>query len=140
MCAHGRGGVSLHAMSPRETGSSGGRRSGGGLGGGVSELVDLVLAYAKQETVEPVRRQVRTLGKGLAGAALLAVGTVLLSIGFLRALQVELGGAGRPTVNPNGTTGHLSGDFSWVPYAGAALFCMLVSAGCVAMIVRRGRQ
>ena len=121
-------------MSPRGPSSS--RR----LPPGVSELVDLVVGYAKQETVEPVRRQVRALGKGVAGAVLLAFGTVLLAIGFLRALQVELGGAGRPAVNPYGTVGHLSGDLSWVPYVGAAVFCLLVSAGCVAMILRRGRQ
>lgn len=121
-------------MSPRDP--SKGRR----LPAGVSELVDLVVAYAKQETVEPVQRQVKALGRGVAGAGLLAFGTVLLAIGFLRALQVEFGGAGRPAVNPYGTVGHLSGNLSWVPYVGAAMFCLLVTVGCVVMILRQGRQ
>ena len=99
-----------------------------------------MVAYVKQETVEPVRRQLRTLGKGLAGAALLAVGTVLLAIGFLRALQVEFGSAAGRSANPYGTGGHLSGDFSWVPYAGAALFCLVVVGACVALIMRKGEQ
>jgi len=107
--------------------------------------MELVVAYAKQETVEPVRRQVKNLGKGLGGALLLAVGTVLLAIGFVRALQVEFGGAGRVygtgiVVSAYGSVGHLSGNFSWVPYMGAALFCLLVSAGCVGVVLRRGRQ
>jgi hypothetical protein len=120
--------------------SKGDPSKGRRLPAGVSELVELVVAYAKQETVEPVRRQVKALGRGVAGGALLALGTVLLAVGFLRALQVELGGAGRPAINPYGTVGHLSGDLSWVPYVGAAVFCLLVSVGCVLMVLRQGRQ
>jgi len=118
---------------------------------GVSELVHLVVAYAKQETVDPVVKQAKTLGKGLAGAVLLAIGTVLLALGFLRALQTEFGGAGSPVVayapltraaqpvpatTTYGVFGHLSGDWSWVPYMGGALFCLLVAGFCVLRIVR----
>jgi hypothetical protein len=116
----------------------------------VSELVQLVIAYAKQETVDPVVKQAKTLGKGLAGAVLLAIGTVLLALGFLRALQTEFGG-GSPVVayapltraaQPGSATttygafGHLSGDWSWVPYMGGALFCLLVAGVCVLRIVK----
>ncbi len=118
---------------------------------GVSELVHLVVAYAKQETVDPVVKQAKTLGKGLAGAVLLAIGTVLLALGFLRALQTEFGGGGSPVVayapltraaqpvpatTTYGVFGHLSGDWSWVPYMGGALFCLLVAGFCVLRIVK----
>lgn len=105
----------------------------------LSELVRLVLAYAKQETIEPVRTQLRHLGRGLAGALLLAVGTVLLALGFVRALQVELGARSASTA-VFGAGGHLSGDLSWVPYMAGAVLCLAVSAGCVALILRRSRQ
>jgi len=105
----------------------------------VAGLVRLVVAYAKQETVDPVRAQVRHLGRGLGGALLLAVGTVLLAIGFVRALQVELG-AGSGSVASFGSGGHLSGDFSWAPYMGATVFCLAVSAGCVLLALKRGRR
>lgn len=101
--------------------------------------MQLVIAYAKQETVDPVRRQMRRLGRGLGGAVLLAVGTTLLAVGFLRALQVELGGGGRNPA-PFGTGAHLAGNLSWVPYMGAALLCLAVSAGCVVLVVKRGRR
>lgn len=114
-------------------------------------FVQLVIAYAKQETVDPVVKQVKTLGKGLAGAVLLALGTVLLAIGFLRALQTELGGGGSAVVayapltraaqpvssaTTYGAFGHLSGDWSWVPYMGGALFCLLVAGLGVLRIVK----
>jgi hypothetical protein len=138
-----------------------GRTAGTGTRDGVAELVQLVIAYAKQETVDPVVKQVKTLGKGLAGAVLLATGTVLLALGFLRALQTEFGGgtgvvggwfgyapltqklsAARALVSasanpyPYGYGAHLSGDWTWVPYMGGALFCLLVAGFCVLRIVK----
>jgi hypothetical protein len=124
-------------MRPRGHASSG--KPGQPGRGSVNELVQLVIAYAKQETVDPVRRQVRHLGRGLGGALLLAVGSVLLAVGFLRALQVEFGGGGH-SPDVFGAGAHLSGNFSWVPYMGAALFCLAVSAGCVMLVVRRRRR
>ena len=136
-----------------------GRAPGSGTKDGVAEFVQLVIAYAKQETVDPVLKQAKTLGKGVAGAALLAFGTVLLAIGFVRALQTELGGgtsvvgafaSARLTqkvpsavavpvlrgADPYGAGGHLSGDWSWVPYMGGALFCLAVAGFCVFRIVK----
>ncbi|MGC8626591.1 MAG: hypothetical protein ACP5VR_03380 [Acidimicrobiales bacterium] len=125
-------------MSPLKNPSSA-RKDGQRLPDGLSELVRLVLAYAKQETIEPVRAQVRHLGRALAGALLLAVGTVLLALGLVRALQVELG-AKSSTASVFGAGDHLSGNLSWVPYMAGAVLCLAVSAGCVALIVRRSRQ
>ncbi len=105
--------------------------------GGPPELVQLVIAYAQQEVVEPVVQQGKNLGISLGGALLMAIGTVLLSFGFIRALQVEFGGSGRePAKIVYGALGHLSGTWTWVPYIGAALFCVLVAAYCVLKISR----
>jgi hypothetical protein len=113
------------------------RRSGTGLQGGPGELVDLVIAYGQQELVGPVQRQVKNLGRGIGGAILLATGTLLLALGFLRALQVEFGGLGQvPSSVVYGSSGALSGNWSWVPYILAAVFCVLVAAFCVWRIMR----
>jgi hypothetical protein len=127
-------------MPGSEPGSPLTRRGATGLDGGPGELVDLVIAYGQQELVGPVRRQVKGLGRGIAGAVLVALGTVLLGIGFLRALQVEFAGAGRiPASAVFGSSGHLSGNWTWVPYMGAALFCLVVAAFCASRIIRGGR-
>ena len=44
------------------------------LGGHLGELATLVVAYAKQETVDPLKRLVRFVVWGVAGALLVAVG------------------------------------------------------------------
>src|SRR5579863_5117966 len=69
-------------------------RAGGGTKDRAEDLVQFIVAYVKQETLDPVVKQVKALAKGVAGAALLALGTVLLSLGFLRALQAEFGSTG----------------------------------------------
>ncbi len=127
-------------MPGSEPGGLDTRQEATGLQGAPAELVDLVIAYGQQELVGPVQRQVKNLGKGIGGAVLLATGTVLLALGFLRALQVEFGGLGRAlSSSVYGSSGHLSGNWSWVPYIGAALFCLLVAAFCV-MRITRGNQ
>jgi hypothetical protein len=73
------------------------------IGEVVSELVDLTKAYAKQETVDPLKGVGRYLGYGVAGAILLSVGVILLMLAALRALQTE-----------TGTT--FTGNWSWAPY------------------------
>ncbi|MHB8466134.1 MAG: phage holin family protein [Acidimicrobiales bacterium] len=80
-----------------------------GLTALTAELWDLVLAYVKQETIDPLKSLVRFVGWGLAGAVCLGLGLVLLSLAGLRALQLEL-------------APHLSGNWSWVPYLAVAAF------------------
>ena len=53
------------------------------------ELVDLVIAYAKQETLEPLKGLGKNALKGLGGAFLLGMGGLFVSIGALRAMQTE---------------------------------------------------
>jgi putative superfamily III holin-X len=57
--------------------------------GDARELVDLVIAYAKQETLEPLKGLGKKAALGLGGAVLLGFGGVFVSIGALRAMQTE---------------------------------------------------
>jgi hypothetical protein len=57
--------------------------------GDARELVDLVIAYAKQETLEPLKGLGKNAIKGIGGAMLLGIGGVFCSIGALRAMQSE---------------------------------------------------
>jgi hypothetical protein len=85
----------------------------------VRELRELVVAYAKQETVEPIKGLGRYVAFGLAGAALLGMGVVFLAIGALRALQDETGST-------------FTGAWSWVPYlivvVGSAILAVIAWA------------
>lgn len=67
------------------------------------ELADLVIGYAKQETLGPLKELGRFVVFGLAGSTLLAVGLSVLLLGGLRALQTETGST-------------FSGSRSWLPY------------------------
>jgi hypothetical protein len=150
-----------------------GRGKAGGARDGAGDLLQLVIAYAKQETLDPVMRQLKNLGWGVAGGACMALGTAFLALGFVRALQTEFGTARpvraavfgavnvKPTVvytspksgqvvailsarlpgnaalgSPFGSGAHLSGDWSWVPYMGGVLFCLLVAGFCVFRIMK----
>ena len=76
------------------------------------DVWELLVAYAKQETVEPLRGLQRWVAAGAGGSVLIATGVSLLLLACLRALQTE-----------TGTT--FTGNWSWAPYlitlVGAAL-------------------
>lgn len=57
--------------------------------GDARELVDLVIAYAKQETLEPLKGIGKNAALGLGGALLLGIGGIFVSLGALRAMQSE---------------------------------------------------
>ena len=57
--------------------------------GDARELVDLVIAYAKQETLEPLKGLGKNAALGLGGALLLGIGGIFCSLGALRAMQSE---------------------------------------------------
>ena len=71
----------------------------------IRELKELVIAYAKQETVDPLKGLGRYVAFGVLGALLLGIGVMFLAIGALRALQGDSRGP------------HFIGNWSWAPYA-----------------------
>jgi uncharacterized membrane protein YidH (DUF202 family) len=86
------------------------------------ELVDLVVDYAKQETVDPIKRLGKTVLFGVLGAVLIGVGVTFLALAGLRALQTE--------------TDALDGNLSWVPYL---VVTVLLVVGAVLSWVFVGR-
>lgn len=100
----------------------------GGVADAVRELLDLVVAYAKQETIGPLHGLVRFVLFGVLGALGLAGGGVLLALALLRLLQDETGGA-------------FHGTRSWLPYlvvTAAALAVTGVAAWRVVRVPGRG--
>lgn len=81
----------------------------------VRELKDLVIAYAKQETIEPLKGLGRYIGYGVAGALLMGTGICFLAIGVLRLMQGNRGWA-------------VHGNWSWVPYLVVVILLLVVAA------------
>jgi hypothetical protein len=79
------------------------------------ELKDMVVSYAKQETVEPLKGLARFLQFGIPGSILLAAGLGLLVLGLLRGLQTETGT-------------WFDGNWTVVPYVITLAFCVIVIA------------
>ena len=82
----------------------------------VQELWDLVVAYARQETIEPLKGLGRFVAFGVGGSLLVGIGVVLLLLAGLRALQEE-------------ATSTFDGNWSWAPY-----LIVLVVSGIIALI------
>jgi Putative Actinobacterial Holin-X, holin superfamily III len=92
----------------------------------IDELRQLVVDYAKQETVEPLKGLARFVAFGVAGSLALGIGLVLLAVAGLRALQTETGG-------------HLTGSLTWLPYAIVLAGTLLVIA-LAASRIGKGRR
>jgi hypothetical protein len=88
----------------------------------VTELRDLVVGYAKQETIDPLRSLKRYLALGAGGAVLIGVGSVFLLLGLLRGLQ-QLDWFNSPT-----QTDGLHG--AWLIYV-----ITLLAGGCLLAVV-----
>jgi hypothetical protein len=89
----------------------------------INEVKDLLIAYFKQETIDPLKGLVRYVGFGLLGALLIGTGVCFLAVGGLRALQTETGSTFR-------------GHWSWAPY-GITVFGLLMIAGAAVWIAAR---
>jgi hypothetical protein len=79
------------------------------------ELVDLVVTYTKQETVDPLKRLGKTVAFGVAGAMLVGIGGVFLALSALRALQTQ-------------TDFFEEHNLTWAPYLTLALLLLLAAA------------
>ena len=81
----------------------------------LAELRDLLVAYAKQETIDPLRNLGRYLGYGLGGMVLLTAGVLFIALGLLRLLQDQTGSL-------------FTGFWKWIPYlVVGALLCGLIA-------------
>ena len=91
----------------------------------LQELRDLVVAYAKQETIDPLRNLGRFVGFGLGAVTLFCIGTLFLAMSLLRGLQTLTGDV-------------FVGFWSWVPYLIVALALVGVGAAVVPHIGKGG--
>lgn len=69
----------------------------------VGEVVDFVKAYAKQETLDPLKGAGRWLAYGAAAALSMGLGLMLVLLGLLRLVQTEVDRLAR-------------GSLSWAAY------------------------
>lgn len=100
------------------------------LPGDTGEVVQLVIDYAKQETLGPLKALGRFVAFGVIGSVFLAVGTTILLLAGLRALQTETGST-------------FSGNRSWLPYlatGGAAVVVAGLSGWRIARGPARARR
>lgn len=99
------------------------RRSEASLPGTVTDLWELVKAYAKQETVGPLKGIGRSIALGVGGSVVLSIGLILLSLAALRALQTETGST-------------FTGSWSWAPY----LLTLIVLAVVIGLALAATRK
>ena len=94
---------------------------------GAKEIQEMLVTYARQETVDPLKALGRYLGFGLAGAVAIFAGTFFLALGVLRLLQSQ-GDA------------LAGGSFaSTVPYL-VTLAVLLVAIGLLYILFSRARK
>lgn len=99
------------------------RPSEASIPGTVTDLWELVKAYAKQETVGPLKGVGRSVALGVGGSLVLSIGLILLALAALRALQSETGST-------------FTGNWSWAPY----LLTLVVLAVVIALAVGATRK
>ena len=97
-----------------------------GLGTHVNELLGLIIAYTKQETVEPIKLLGRYVLWGVLGAIFVAAGGALATLAAVRLVQAETGR-------------HLHGDLTWVPYMGGVLVAGFGAVLAVSRIFRSAK-
>lgn len=96
------------------------------------ELKDLVVAYARQETVDPLKTLGRYLGFGITGALLIGLGWVFALLALLRGLQ-------RIQFFNDLQQGD-GGTWSWLPYLVVAVVGAAVAGVYGRMLAKRLEQ
>jgi hypothetical protein len=86
----------------------------------IGEVIDYVKAYAKQETLGPLKGAGSWLGYGFAAAAALGLGLVLMLVGLLRLVQTEWDRSA-------------TGNLSWLAY----LIVLLVASVLLVLTLMR---
>ena len=101
-------------MAPPKRGTKDKDAAGTAKGGGDArrDAISLLIAYLKQETLDPLKDLGRFVLFGIVGSLAIAVGSVLLLIAALRVLQTE--------------TGAFHGNLSWLPYLIVAFLSLAV--------------
>lgn len=113
-------------VRPAATRSEKSRTGDKGVATVVSELWTLTVDYAKQEIKDPLTGLVSYVVWGIATMVLVGIGSILLAIGALRALQTETGST-------------FTGNLSWAPY-GIVLVGAVVVLGLVGALIMRGKK
>lgn len=90
----------------------------------LGEVIEFVKAYAKQETVGPLKGAGRWIGFGAAGALCLGLGLALVLLGLLRLLQSEWEWAS-------------TGRMSWLSYLIVLVVCVLLMALALTRIPKK---
>jgi hypothetical protein len=84
-----------------------------GLGESVNSSWELLVAYTKQETVEPLKGIGKRIGLGMLGALVAGIGVIELILALLRVLQdVEA----------------FDGSLTWIPYLITLVVVVLATA------------
>lgn len=92
----------------------------------VAELWDLIKAYVRQETIDPIKGVGRFVAFGTGGALLIGTGAIFLAVGALRLLQTE-------------TDTTFTGNLTWAPY-GIVLAAVLAGGALSVAAIGRGGQ
>jgi hypothetical protein len=87
----------------------------------LNDIWRLVVGYAKQETISPLRGVANFMRFGFAGMVCFAIGSAFASLAILRGLQYE-------------TT--LDGNWSFVPYLVSIVGCLIVLGLAVRSVSR----
>ena len=94
----------------------------------VQELKSLVVGYAKQETIDPLKTLGRYLRNGVGGALLIGLGVIFLLLALLRGLQSI------------GSFEHNTGALSLIPYAATLAAALVVIAASLWRITKEDQK
>ena len=92
-----------------------------------NDLRDLLVEYAKQETLGPLQRLAKWAGLGLAGVVFISLGMLFFAVAGVRVLQTETGST-------------FTGNWSWAPYAIVFLGVLIVIGITVAVMGRKAPE